>query len=81
MIATLTRPVVGATKTLYRYVGQNREIDKPSTKKFRKKMRKLTFEIIGGDDAFVQIEGSDGKFYSWMPLVHLEAISTAGGVE
>jgi len=81
MIATLTRPAVVAASSVYRYIGESRGIDQPSTKKFRKKMRKLTFELITDDGAFAQVQGSDGKFYAWVPLEHLELVSVAGGVE
>lgn len=80
MIATLI-PAVVAAPARYRYIAENRGIDQPSTKRFRKKMRKLTFEILADDGAYAQVKGSDNNYYNWMPLDHLELVSETGGVE
>lgn len=81
MISTLIRPVAAAAPTRYRYVGQQRTIDQPSTKRFRKRLRKLSFEIVADDGAFASCRGSDGIFYTWLPLNHLEPVGDEGGAE
>ncbi len=81
MIASLSRPIEIAAQTLYRYVATTRTIDQPSTKRFRKQMRKLTFEIIADDGAFAQVRDSEGNYHSWIPLEHLEPVTDEGGAE
>lgn len=73
MIATLTPPPK-LTKLLYRYIADNRSVDSPSTKQFRKKMWGLTLEIISSDGAYCQCKGSDGNYYQWIPVDQLEPV-------
>ena len=60
---------------IYRYVARERSIDNPETKRWRKRMRGLEFQIFHiAHDAYACGLASDGKYFDSISLRDLEAI-------